>query len=355
MQEINEKLTKDIQDELKKFSGNFSLKNIARLKGDASNRVYYRLEVTGFEKPTMVLMAVHTVDRGIVSEEIIKVSKKFIELPFLNIQRFLFKIGARVPVVYHHSKNAEFVFLEDFGDRLMHTIVSNSNRDEVSKIYRTSIEQLLHLQFNGIKNKDKNCYAFWHSFDDKLLMWEFAHFIEYGIEKRTGKIREAYRRELYKHFEKISGILAQKPTVLTHRDYHSRNLMVIDSSLGILDFQDALLGLPHYDLASLLRDSYIDLDENIIDEMVKYYIAVARENFGVKWRPADFRETFDLASIQRNLKAAGRFHYIHQVKKNPDYLQYLPGTLRKVKTNLLKYKWLRPLYNILAEYTEELR
>lgn len=343
-----------IERNIREFSPGTRLLSLIPLTGDASNRAYYRIRVKGFKYETMIMMKLNIIDKGIVSEEIINLQKEFTELPFINIQRFLRNINVRVPEVYFYSPSEEVIFLEDFGDNLMWEVLK-TNKADAKVLYRQAIDQLLHMQFQGIKNRDDRCYAFWHGFDNKLFMWEFLHFLEYGIEKRKGEMPREHRDILISTFEKITKILTEEKQVLTHRDYHSRNLMVLDNELGILDFQDALLGPPEYDLASLLRDSYVDLEERFVYECLDYYIEKAKELHGVNFDGADFIAKFDFASIQRNLKAAGRFHYIDIVKKNPNYLQFVPGTLKKVKRNMLKYDWMKEPLKILAEYLEEFR
>ena len=105
-----------------------------------------------------------------------------------------------------------------------------------------------------------------------LCLWEFDHFLEYGIVARREKLMcsEDYL-PVREEFQKIAEWLAGQPMVFAHRDFHSRNLMVDDERLGVIDFQDALMGPVTYDLASLLRDSYIALDESLVDRLLAYY------------------------------------------------------------------------------------
>ncbi len=343
-----------IEKELKRISPYIGLLSIIPLTGDASNRTYFRLMLKGFKKKSIILMKLNQVDPGIMSEEIVNLQKKITELPFLNIQRFLFSINIKVPEVYLYSVNNNILFVEDFGDRVMWDVLKkdSSQKDE---LYRRAIDQLVEMQFEGIKNRDNACYAFWHRFDEKLFMWEFMHFVEYAIEKRGINLRDNDLKEIERFFRKITEMITGEIDVFTHRDYHSKNLMVMRNTIGILDFQDALIGPPQYDLASLLRDSYTALEEEFIYECVNYYLDQVKKHYRIKFSVENFMKKFDLVAIQRNLKAAGRFHYIDIVKKNPDYLQFVSGTLQKVKRNMLKYQWLNPLYEILAEYVSDLR
>ena len=179
---------------------------------------------------------------------------------------------------------------------------------------------------------------------------------EYGVVARQGKPMcvEDFQ-PVRAGFQTIAELIAAQPRVFTHRDYHSRNLMVDGDRLGVLDFQDALMGSAVYDLASLLRDAYIALDETLIDELIAAYLdRMAQAGAGLGDR-ASFRRLFDLTSIQRNLKAAGRFVYIDRVKKNPKFLADIPRVLGYVRRNLERYPELAPLRKHLTPYVPELQ
>lgn len=161
--------------------------------------------------------------------------------------------------------------------------------------------------------------------------------------------------EIRDEFRKIAEQLAGQPRVFVHRDYHSRNLMVDGRRLGVIDFQDALMGPATYDLASLLRDAYIALDEGLIDRLINYFLDRLEERRHL-WTERDaFRLLFDFTSIQRNLKAAGRFVYIDRVKGNPKFLVDIPRTLGYVKRNLHKYPELVTLRKLLRTHVAELQ
>jgi aminoglycoside/choline kinase family phosphotransferase len=138
--------------------------------------------------------------------------------------------------------------------------------------------------------------------------------------------------------------------VFVHRDYHSRNLMVTGDRLRVIDFQDALMGPRTYDLASLLRDSYVSLDHALVDRLIGYYLAALA---GPRPDTAAFQRLFDLTGFQRNLKAAGRFIYIEKVKGRPTHLPYVTPTLHSAKRVLERYPDLTELRGLLAPYVPE--
>ena len=174
------------------------------------------------------------------------------------------------------------------------------------------------------------------------------HFLEgYRGVELTPKAREALRAELALLVE----LLASEPRVLCHRDYHSRNLMLHNSRLYIIDFQDARMGPDTYDLVSLLRDAYVDLAENTVDELIAYFLALKGSSGGDE----AFRRRFDIMALQRNLKALGTFGYQTTSRRNPVYIQYMPRTLRYVRTNLARLPEFEGLSDELSRHIEEFR
>jgi len=338
---------------------------IARLAGDASNRTYHRVSWKENGSARSLILMVMAAPEGFkASEEAVSGAPvQITELPFINIQRHLRACKVAVPEIVHYDAARGWMLLEDLGDVTFAQEIQEkgAGNDAVLKgYYQKAIETLLTIQMEATVPSPAGCIAHHRAFDQALLVWEFDHFIEYGIEARNGKpIPRKQRDAIRAHFSDIALRLSSLPQVFVHRDYHSRNLMIQTDPTGIairvIDFQDALMGPPQYDLASLLRDSYIDLPEPVIDDLIAYYLQRKEARSGERVPPEMFREYFDLVSIQRNLKAAGRFVYIDQVKKNPRFLQYVPATLRKVKRNLEKHRRLAPLHALLAEYVEELQ
>ena len=143
-------------------------------------------------------------------------------------------------------------------------------------------------------------------------------------------VREALRAE----WPASSAELAAEPRVLCHRDYHSRNLMLHGGTLHVIDFQDARMGPDTYDLVSLLRDSYVDLPERQVDDLIAFFLALDTGAAATPPGGRDFRRRFDLMALQRNLKALGTFGFQTTTRANPVYMQYMPRTLAYVRSNL---------------------
>ena len=123
----------------------------------------------------------------------------------------------------------------------------------------------------------------------------------------------------------------------------------------VIDFQDALQGPRQYDLVALLRDSYVELPRDLIDEMLRRYLEKLPAEGGPKLDEREFAGFFDLLTVQRKLKDAGRFVFIDQVKKNRSFLVHIPSSLRYVKEALARQPTLAEVAAILARHVPELR
>ena len=287
--------------------------SLASLAGDASSRRYYRAKLACPATPSsVVIMELPSGSALPLSSEELAIFKNPLdELPFLNVHRFLTRIGVKVPRLYDQSMDERLLFLEDLGDLALWDRVQGLPPSEVLAWYQRAIDELLVLQIRGTKERDESCLAFQHRFDFRLYMWEFDHFLEFGLEKRPGtSINQTSNEELRRVFGEIAQRLDSISPCLSHRDYHSWNLMIHDEAVAVIDFQDALLAPPQYDLASLLNDRITDsviqpdLEEKLVDYYVKKRVDMEREHIDRD----EFTEMYLLSVIQRDLKVVGRFH-----------------------------------------------
>ena len=189
------------------------------------------------------------------------------------------------------------------------------------------------------------------------LTWELDFFVRHFLEGLPGRhLTPARARRAADEWPAIASELAAEPRVLCHRDYHSRNLMLHDGRLHIIDFQDARLGPDTYDLASLLRDSYVDIERARARRA--HRLLSRAERARAHRRPAtaaEFRRRFDLMALQRNLKALGTFGYQTTARGNPVYIQYMPRTLRYARSTLVHYPRFARLTSCSPTHVEELR
>ena len=358
---MGEQLEDLIANELSALFGNqTAIASFAALAGDASSRRYYRAEITGPGSPasTIIMQLPTGSTLPLSSEELAVFKEPLKELPFLNLHRFLVRIGVRVPRLYGQSMKEGLLFLEDLGNTALWDKVQDLPPAEVLAWYQKAIDELLLLQVHGTNQRDDSCIAFQQRFDFRLYMWEFDHFLEYGLEKRPGTtIKQTSKTALRNAFVDIARRLDSLPPCLNHRDYHSWNLMIHDEAVAVIDFQDALLAPPQYDLASLLNDRTTDsvirpdLEEKLLGYYIDRRVDVAKQSIDRD----EFTEVYLLSAIQRDLKVVGRFYYLDIVKGKAGYKKFIPPTLHRLKRNLARLPLTQKLIPILAEHYEEMR
>jgi len=316
---------------------------VVPLTGDASDRKYFRVLMRN--APTQVL-AVHpqAID--------------FDRLPFANVSRLYSAMPVPVPEILGHSDPLGIIALQDLGDVTLQAHLGTASPAEHKALYRQAVGLIETLQRRGAEMASSDCPAYAIAFDVDKLTWELEFFRKNFLEGYRGiTLPAASRDALREEFASIVDELAAEPRVLCHRDYHSRNLMLHQGSLYIIDFQDARMGPDTYDLVSLLRDSYVDLDENEVDDLIAFFLAVRSgpANQGTISDADEFRRRFDLMAVQRNLKALGTFGFQTISRGNPVYIQYIPRTLTYVRANLERYPRFARLWEVLAAHLEELR
>jgi N-acetylmuramate 1-kinase len=322
---------------------------VKRLAGHASMRSYWRV---GQAPGSLVVMVLPPDAKP---EEVTKGGRPGVD-PFVDVQRYLRELGVRVPEIlafYGDDPAGGLMILEDLGDEMLETRLLAG--DDRAALYERAIDQLARLRA-GAERRPEGCVAFTRSFEYELYRWELDHFREWLLEAWKGAALSAPERAVVeREFDRIARALEAEPKGFTHRDYQSRNLMVLPSGeQAVIDFQDALLGPRQYDLVALLRDSYVELPPEFVDEMLRRYLAKLAEAGGQRLEYAPFREVFDLLTVQRKLKDAGRFVFIDRVRKNPGFLVSIPASLRYVRDALSRRRDLGDLHEILARHVPEL-
>jgi aminoglycoside/choline kinase family phosphotransferase len=312
---------------------------VVPLTGDASDRRYFRVLRPGAEPP--LVLALHAGPIELAT------------LPFVNVAELLREMLLPVPRVLGHSNPLGILALDDLGDVTLQAHLGAATPTEHAALYRQAVTFLEVLQRRGAEINPEGYLAYRVAFDVEKLTWELDFFVKHFIEGYRGAVLSpSQRAALGEEFAVIAGELAAEPRVLCHRDYHSRNLMLHAGSLHIIDFQDARMGPDTYDLVSLLRDSYVDLEDRDVDDLIAYFLALKGPT---AISAAEFRRRFDVMAVQRNLKALGTFGFQTISRQNPVYIQYIPRTLRYARTNLEKYARFERLRELLAEHVEELR
>jgi len=244
--------------------------------------------------------------------------------PFVAIAKTFHKLGLNVPVIYAENVEHGFLLLTDFGDQLYLDALTPRT---CNTLYQKAFDDLMLLQ--SCQNFEGYVLP---KFDAALYLEEMSWFRDWYLE-RLLKISLTHSESVA--LDNIYSMLIQdallQPQVCVHRDYHSRNLMLINekSQPGILDFQDAVLGPITYDLLSLLRDCYIDWPPEQVQKWASVFHKQALQaGLLDEEEPKQFMRWFDWIGLQRNLKCIGIFARLSERDHKSSYLQYIPRVIK---------------------------
>ncbi|EKU54855.1 MAG: phosphotransferase [Acinetobacter sp.] len=272
------------------------------LAGDASFRRYARIKL---QNKTYMLM-----DAPPEKEDC---------APFVNIDEFFDKNGVRVPHIVAKDLTLGLLLLEDFGDVVLSTLLNDKTVDEY---YAQSFKQLIELQ-----QVDGQAHLPAYSYEK--LMTEMRLLTEWMLPSLNIQPTEQQLETIEQAFDFLAIEATQQPQVIVHRDFHSRNLMKIEGEqeLGVIDFQDAVIGADTYDLISITRDAYVQWNAERVYQWFEVFYnllpASAKENRSFE----QFKRDADLMAIQRHIKILGIFVRLFERDGKSGYLKDLPRVM----------------------------
>lgn len=293
------------------------------LPGDASFRRYYRLHLP---KKTMIVMdAPHPESPDL----------------FIHFAEILIKQELSVPEIYEYDLDQGFILLSDFGDRLY---LDALNQNSAPLLYQDAIQAMIKMQkisaplpvFDTLRQKQQ--------LDELFKGWYLKVHLNYDVQDRS-------LQELDNNLDFILRVIDEQPKVFVHRDYHSRNLMILpEKNPGIIDFQDAIQGGITYDLVSLFQDCYITWPRHVVEGWVlDVHKKLQSEGLLTTNTPFDvFLRWFDFTGLQRHLKNLGVFTRKYHRDHNARYLKDLPMPLKYIHESLDRYQELQPLKDFFA-------
>jgi len=359
----------------------FRLKSLPQ---DASFRSYHRVKID--DGTSLMLM-----DAPPLKENVAE---------FITIANFLKKYGLNSPKIYAEEMVHGFVLMQDFGDILLKTYLEEEPSQEI-RLYKNAVDVLLHLHKINLYDEvvtqpigqggdnigdkrfrqlmpspaiaDSNalisdatmvddgveCNQIAKYYDELELLRELEIFTEWSSHDFSATQIDEFWQFWHKTLARLSILQQKLSQVLVLRDYHAENLMFLGddadnsgdangarlSMLGLLDFQDALIGNPAYDLASLLQDARRSITKNLGEQMQSYYISQA--NFSTQ-QAEIFKECYNILALQRNLKIIGIFHRLHKRDGKSKYLALLPRVFQYFTYLPASYKQSMP--NCLKTY-----
>jgi len=296
--------------------------SLTPLQGDASFRQYYRLQYEG-----NTYIAAHSPPTTENNPGFIKMSQAFSTL------------GLNVPKILRHDATEGFFLLTDLGNNVLFQLLNTHN---VEYYYFKAFEILGNIQ---------RCKVSLPAFDHTFMEKELNNFKHWFLEKHLNLALSASEEKiLTEAFSLLLDSATQQPQCCIHRDYHSRNLMVMpDDNLGVLDFQDAMIGPVTYDLVSLIRDCYIAWPP----EKVQAWALSFHQDFLKKEisSPMVFLRYFDFMGIQRHLKAIFIFARKYHRDGVKTYLTDIPRTLNYVLEVSIRYPELRAFREFIEKLT----
>ncbi len=306
---FNKTQDKDILKDVK-------LQEIDKLTGDASTRRYYRIFTT---KDSYVVCLDNPFDNEMEKH------------PFLSVQQFLSDSNVKVPRILDHNLPRGYSLQEDLGNEtLLHRIAGITSSEEEFTIYKKIIDQLLELH-RIPKSAVTNPNLFQMSFDYQKYMDETRFTFKYFLNFFYKNHDESLIQELEGLFEPIMKRLASQKMVITHRDFHSRNIMARKNDFIFIDFQDARWGIPQYDLVSLLEDCYYELRTDNREKLKRYYFDNLNASIHGQKSYEEFESYYRDMTIQRVFKAVGSFCYIYNWRKDDRYLKYIGFAMEKIR------------------------
>ena len=313
---------------------NDSQLSIHPLPGDASFRRYARIlsQQDGCKKSYMLM------DAPPEQED---------SQPFVDIASWFDAHGVRVPHIVAQDLKQGFILLEDFGDTLLSQVLNDQTADQY---YQQAMDQLLQLQ--QLPTQDNQIPAY----DAQKLVVEMNLFDDWFVTQYLNvQLNDQEKQLLKTTYELLAKTALEQPQVVVHRDYHCRNLMVLDnektndSRLGVIDFQDAVVGAYTYDLISILRDAYVQWPEHKVQEWMQYFWQHLPTHQTSGKTINDFKREFDFMAAQRHLKVLGIFIRLNLRDGKTGYMKDLPLVLHYLLHEVQGYPELQDFSQFLQQ------
>lgn len=292
--------------------------DIKSLDGDAGSRKYYRI----FDKNNESFILAQDSD----TSQLMK---------FINISSLLKHNNINTPEIISYNHEMGVILQKDFGDNLLKNY-TGPNYSE--KAFHLCINKVLEIQ--KVSCRDIPEYNFDKLHEETILAntWYFNTFCNF---KENIEINNMY--------EDICERVAKLPKAFVHRDFHSRNIFILENNkVGLIDFQDAVFGPITYDIASLLRDYYNPLEKKELERLLLNYYQKASANGIIELSYEEFIDAFYLTSLQRHLKVLGIFCRLALRDGKSNYLQHIPIVINYISDSVKKH----PAYNLILEQVE---
>ena len=306
------------------------MKNLTKIKGDASFREFYRKKNKNFSS-IIVLSKKEKLKNLIVYDAINKILRKN-------------KILA--PNLYKENYHKNYIEIQDFGDE---TIFKTLNKKKNNRIYYFKkiikiLNQIQLIKNTNVKNFKKKNYKI-PKYKPEILIKEASLFCDWYIKREVPlEKKDIFTKKFKKIVKKLTLSLKLKNNVFVHRDFHVSNLMLINNKIGLLDSQDALIGNRAYDLASLIDDVRLKTSSSFKKKIFNFYL-----NKQKKLNKLNFKNDFEILSILRNLKIIGIFTRLAVRDNKKKYLKLIPYAWQLISLRINENRALKDLKNLLIK------
>ena len=291
------------------------MKNLTKIKGDASSREFFRKQ-----------------NNNNSSVLVFAKKEKFKNLIIYDaINKIFIKNRILAPTLYNENYNKHFIEIQDFGDQTIFKLLSKKNSNKLN-YFKKAIKLLNRIQLikdTKVRNFKKKIYTI-PKYNNQILIKEANLFCDWYVKKKLSKTK---RKKFSKEFKKIIQILTLKlklkNDIFVHRDFHVSNLMLVKNQIGVIDSQDALIGNRAYDLASLIDDVRFKTSKELKQKIYNFYIKKQK-----KLESSNFKNDFEILSILRNLKIIGIFTRLATRDRKKRYLRLIPYTWKLINTRI---------------------
>ena len=306
------------------------MKNLKKIRGDASFREFYRKKNKNYS--SIIVYAKKEKNKNL--------------LVYDAINKILIKNKILAPKLYQQSYKKNFIEIQDFGNETIYKILNN-DKNKKNTYFKKILGILVKIQAIkdiSIKNFNKKKYII-PKYDNKILISEANLFCDWYIKKKfTKKKGEIFEKKFKKIIKNLTQSLQQKNNVFVHRDFHVSNLMLNKNEIGVIDTQDALIGNSAYDLASLIDDVRFQTSNKFKKKIFNYFVRNKKKVSLIK-----FKNDFEILSILRNLKIIGIFTRLAIRDSKKKYLKLIPYAWNLIKLRIDENEVFKDLKNLLNQ------
>ena len=307
------------------------MKNLKKIKGDASFRNFFRKKEDQFSS-IIVYAKKEKFKNLLVYDAINKI---------LNNQKIL------APRLYSENYSENYIEIQDFGNQTIFDVLKKKKKKDIFILFKKIIKLLHQIQsikvkkIKNFKNKDYKI-PLYHK---KILMKEANLFCDWYLKKKYLNIsKEKFSKDFKKIIKKLLSNLTLKNNVFVHRDFHVSNLMLVNNRIGVIDSQDALIGNKAYDLASLIDDVRFKTSKSLKRKIFDFYLKKQS-----KLQVSKFKNDFEIISVLRNLKIIGIFTRLALRDRKKKYLKLIPYTWKLINMRIDENKVFFDLKNLLNQ------